>query len=106
VSDGGLLVALAEMALAGNIGARLDPPRDVAPIAFFFGEDPARYVLAGPEAEAMRILADAKTAGVPIVKLGVTGTGSIDSAGLGAVSIAAMRQAHEGWFPHYMDGDA
>ena len=40
VSDGGLLVAVAEMAMAGDIGARLSAhPRDIPGHAFWFGED-------------------------------------------------------------------
>ena len=46
VSDGGLLVALAEMAMASGIGARLDaPPPALPPHAFWFGEDQGRYVV-------------------------------------------------------------
>src|SRR5205085_7117422 len=44
VSDGGLLVALAEMAMAGGIGAELDAA-PFAAHAFWFGEDQARYVV-------------------------------------------------------------
>ena len=47
VSDGGLLVAMAEMAMAGRIGVRLSAgPRDIPGHAFWFGEDQGRYVLA------------------------------------------------------------
>ena len=44
VSDGGLLVALAEMAMASGIGAVLEAPAGLAAHAFWFGEDQARYV--------------------------------------------------------------
>ena len=43
VSDGGLLVAIAEMAMGNGIGARLSLTDDG--IASLFGEDQARYVL-------------------------------------------------------------
>ncbi len=44
LSDGGLLVALAEMAMASGIGAALDDaPTRVPPMPFWFGEDQARY---------------------------------------------------------------
>ncbi len=46
VSDGGLLVALAEMAMAGGRGVALDPlPSDLPCIAYLFGEDQARYLI-------------------------------------------------------------
>ena len=47
VSDGGLLVAVAEMALGGRTGAALlAAPAGIPPHGFWFGEDQARYVLA------------------------------------------------------------
>src|SRR3546814_9901003 len=42
VSDGGLLIAVAEMALAGNIGATLEGVTDAFTA---FGEDQARYLV-------------------------------------------------------------
>ena len=51
LSDGGLLVAVAEMALAGGIGASLLGRSARIPAhAFWFGEDQARYVLAVADA--------------------------------------------------------
>ena len=51
VSDGGVLVAVAEMAMAGGVGARVfTHPRDIPGHAFWFGEDQARYLLAVPDA--------------------------------------------------------
>src|SRR6185369_10257837 len=45
ISDGGLAIALAEMAMAGNCGARIAPvPPDQAH-GWLFGEEQARYVL-------------------------------------------------------------
>ena len=50
VSDGGVLVALAEMAMASGIGARMmTHPRDIPGHAFWFGEDQARYLIAVPD---------------------------------------------------------
>ena len=44
-SDGGLAVALAEMAMASGIGATVNQLNDVPPAASFFGEDQGRYVV-------------------------------------------------------------
>ncbi|MDP6390452.1 MAG: phosphoribosylformylglycinamidine synthase subunit PurL, partial [Alphaproteobacteria bacterium] len=46
VSDGGLLVAIAEMALAGDIGAEFEPPKGTTLHAWLFGEDQGRYIVA------------------------------------------------------------
>ena len=69
VSDGGLLVALAEMAMASGIGANLDAaPEDTPAHAFWFGEDQARYLVTVPadRAEAvMQRVQDGERAGAP-----------------------------------------
>ena len=53
LSDGGLLVALAEMAMAAGIGAHADAaPADIPAHAHWFGEDQARYVVTVPAAKA------------------------------------------------------
>ncbi len=57
LSDGGLLVAIAEMAMAGGRGVALDPPpSDLPRHAWLFGEDQARYLIetAEPDARAGR----------------------------------------------------
>ncbi len=105
VSDGGLLVALAEMALAGEIGAALTPPDDVgrdpaALTAWLFGEDQARYVVATDDAAP--VLAAARAAGVPARAIGATGGESLKLVGQGAISLARLRKAHAGWLPAYM----
>jgi phosphoribosylformylglycinamidine synthase len=46
VSDGGLLVALAEMCLPQGIGAQVRFTTDIPLHAYAFGEDQARYLLA------------------------------------------------------------
>src|SRR5262249_7100788 len=66
VSDGGLAVALAEMAIASGIGATLAPTADHA---FWFGEDQARYIVTVAAARAAEIAARASAAGVPIARL-------------------------------------
>ena len=65
VSDGGLLVAVAEMALAGDVGVALPPsPTAMRRHAFWFGEDQARYVLAVADAGGASCRG-ARRAGVP-----------------------------------------
>ena len=69
ISDGGLLVAIAEMAMASGIGATLDAaPEDTPAHAFWFGEDQARYLVTVPadRAEAVHAAgAGRERAGAP-----------------------------------------
>ncbi len=104
LSDGGLLPALAEMVMAGGIGAEIALPEGIAAIRFLYGEDQARYLVAVPAAKAAEILAEAKAEGVPAASLGVTGGDKIAAKGRGSVAVGALRRAHESWFPAYMGG--
>ncbi len=102
LSDGGLLVALAEMAMAGNCGARIARPVGADPVAFLFGEDQGRYLLAVPAATAASIEHRARERSVPVALLGETGGDTIRAEGRGEVAVAALKRAHEAWFPAYM----
>jgi phosphoribosylformylglycinamidine synthase len=103
LSDGGLLVAVAEMALAGGVGATLTPPVDGPPAhAWLFGEDQARYLIAVAPGEAATIVAEAAAAGVPAAAVGRTGGGALTVSGDHPISLGELRAAHEGWLPTYM----
>ena len=100
ISDGGLLVALAEMALASGIGAEIAPPPDADPLAWLFGEDQARYLAAAPDAAPL--LAAAAEAGVPAAAIGRTGGAALTVPGHGRISLDRLREAHEAGFPRFM----
>ncbi|GAA4820161.1 phosphoribosylformylglycinamidine synthase subunit PurL [Sphingosinicella ginsenosidimutans] len=99
LSDGGLLVALAEMALAGGIGAKL-PPDCPATAAFLFGEDQGRYIVATANSDpVLRALA---AAGLAHRFLGSVGGDAITLPDGAAIPLADLRRAHEGFFPALM----
>ncbi|MBI3516107.1 MAG: phosphoribosylformylglycinamidine synthase subunit PurL, partial [Proteobacteria bacterium] len=100
VSDGGLLVALAEMAIAGGLGATLEFPAGIPAHAYGFGEDQGRYIVCA--ADPAPVLAAARAAGAPARVLGRTGGAALTVSGAGATSVADLRAAHEGWLPGYM----
>jgi phosphoribosylformylglycinamidine synthase II len=107
VSDGGLLVALAEMAMASGIGAKLDAaPSDTTPHAFWFGEDQARYVVTVPAAEADKLIAQALGAGVSASRLGTVGGSTLTISGEQPILVKALAERFEGWLPTYMAGGA
>ncbi len=105
VSDGGLLVALAEMAMASGIGAILDaPPEDLVPHAFWFGEDQARYIVTVPETHLLTVLSKLKAVDVPCHVIGKTGGHDIAVEGESPVTIAKLKHGFESWLPDYMSG--
>ncbi|QLC26277.1 phosphoribosylformylglycinamidine synthase subunit PurL [Parasphingopyxis algicola] len=92
ISDGGLLVAVAEMALAGNLGVELDAMDS----AFAFNETQARYLV------TYRADAPLDRNAVPFEKIGTVGGNAIRVNGA-RISLAELREANESFFPDLMD---
>ncbi len=101
LSDGGLAVALAEMAIAGGIGASVEAHGRLAH-AFFFGEDQGRYVLTCASSGTAAIAEEAKSLGVPVSRIGATGGDTLRLGGAAPLALAALAEAHEGWLPRFM----
>ena len=100
IADGGLLIALAEMAMAGGRGVALENlPADGT---FLFGEDQARYLMetASPDT----LLAEAKNAGIYAQRIGTVGGLALTLPGGNAISVSELKPANEAWLPAYMAG--
>ena len=97
LSDGGLAVAAAEMALAGNIGMGVDLNAEVDEAAWFFGEDQGRYIVTCEKSAANRIADRAKEAGSIARWLGETG-GDMLSLDTAEIPLAELRGLHERGF--------
>ena len=110
LSDGGLGVALAEMAIASGIGANIVDLEGQDPVLQYFGEDQGRYLVTlnlDPQGDAMLALwEDAQKRGVFCPWIGTTGGSDLVLGAARAVPVAALKAAHDGWFPRYMDGAA
>jgi phosphoribosylformylglycinamidine synthase len=105
VSDGGLLVALAEMAMASGIGASLDAaPEQTLPHAWWFGEDQARYIVTVPVEHLLTMMSKLKAVGVPCVEIGKTGGDALVIEGEAPVAISKLKEGFENWLPNYMVG--
>ena len=103
VSDGGLLVAVSEMCLAGDIGAVLTAYHgDLPASAYWFGEDQARYVLACPMNDVDAVLARFEAAGLTAMQIGHSGGRDIAIEGAGSIPLEKLRAAHEGYLPNLL----
>ena len=103
-ADGGLLVALAEMAIGSGTGARLAAaPEGLPAHGFWFGEDQARYVLA--VADGAALIAKAKAAGLPARLIGMAGGGDLVLPDGTAISVLKLAAAHEATLPALMGGN-
>ncbi|MCX5516068.1 phosphoribosylformylglycinamidine synthase subunit PurL [Kaistia algarum] len=106
ISDGGLAIALAEMAMAGKLGATIQLPETMATRhGYLFGEDQSRYVVtASPEAlPTIESIADA--AGLALTQLGTVGGETLAIEEIATISVAKLAEAHENWFPAFMAGE-
>ncbi len=102
LSDGGLAVAAAEMALAAGCGASVaGAPSGLTPAGWFFGEDQGRYLLACAAKDAMALMDAAAEAGVPARQVG-TVEGEALILGGAPVPLADLRDAHGGGFARMM----
>jgi phosphoribosylformylglycinamidine synthase len=108
ISGGGLLVAVSEMALAGDIGAKIEPSMvHECPINdWMFGEDQARYLITCKEADVDGLLQAARDGDVKAARIGTTGGDAIvvhqEMSERGRVKLSELRDIHEGWMPAYM----
>ena len=127
VSDGGILVAVSEMALAGNIGADVEVDwvvREIRPNVVeglipetqqtlalrFFGEDQGRYLVSTRDPEAVALIALAEKSDVAIRYLGLVGGGSISigdmpgtSGNFADIPLTALREASDSFFRDWME---
>src|SRR5262249_29679884 len=104
LSDGGLLVALAEMAMAGGIGAGINPTlqAEIPLHAWLFGEDQARYLVTASRSFVEPILQEARSSRVPAQAIGQTGGAALTLPAVRAISVARLQEANERWLPAYM----
>jgi selenophosphate synthetase-related protein len=105
-SDGGLAVALAEMAMASGVGAEVNQLDNVPLAEQFFGEDQGRYVVTIPRADLDDVLEAAGAAAIFAPWVGITGGKALKLGASRAISVEELHAAHESWFPSFMDGKA
>ena len=104
ISDGGLAICLAEMAMASQQGMQIDIDTSAGPAhAQLFGEDQARYVATVPSELSRFVCMNAEGAGVPFRVLGSVGGDQLTIASLLSISVEELRIAHESWFPDFME---
>jgi phosphoribosylformylglycinamidine synthase len=106
ISDGGLYVAIFEMAIRNKIGAKILVPTGNSSaekkqlIAYLFGEDQARYIITTDNAED--ILSLARDAGVSITIIGQTNSSGNLSINGEFVTLEELGHIYESALPDIM----
>ncbi|MCV0381872.1 MAG: phosphoribosylformylglycinamidine synthase subunit PurL [Erythrobacter sp.] len=104
ISDGGLAVALAEMAMAGGFGAEVSRNEAYSAAQWWFGEDQARYVITVPDVEAFNAIAAEGPESEEAARVGFRRLGTVGGSSLLGVEIEALREAHRRFFREWMEG--
>ncbi|GKX35976.1 MAG: phosphoribosylformylglycinamidine synthase subunit PurL [Rhizobiaceae bacterium MnEN-MB40S] len=105
ISDGGLAICLAEMAIASDKGMNIDISEYDGPLhAQLFGEDQARYVATVPADLANFVCLNAEGAGIPFRRIGTVTGQELKVGDLLSLPVSQLRTVHESWFPSYMEG--
>ena len=101
LSEGGLIQAVVEAALAGETGCRLVLPEDVDPFVLLFSESAGRALVAVPRTEESRFKAMCVARGLPATRIGVSDTDSdsLEVQGLFTVTLEELRSTSEGVLP-------
>ena len=105
LSEGGLIQAVVEAALAGETGCRILLPSDRDSVAdafvFLFSESAGRALVAVPRTEESRFRAMCEARGLPAIRIGVSDTesDSVDVQGLFTVTLEELRSISQGVLP-------
>jgi len=103
IADGGLVVAIAEMAMRSGFGADIAVPKTGNLHGWAFGEDQARFVVTTADSQALT--AAANEAGIEITKLGmVSDQGELKFGDSDTISIIDLNAEFEGCIPALMAG--
>ena len=100
VSDGGILVTVTEMAIAGGIGAELAPISVDFLHSWGFGEDQARYIVTTKDPNAL--LNRASNRGIQATYIGVTGGDLMVLPTKEQQKISILKDLNESWLPKLM----
>ncbi|ANU07900.1 phosphoribosylformylglycinamidine synthase subunit PurL [Paraurantiacibacter namhicola] len=104
VSDGGIAVALAEMAMAGSMGADVTRNEDYSEAQWWFGEDQGRYIVTVPDTAALNETLAKGTQDENHARVGFRRLGTVGGDSLFGKSVSELKAAHERFFEEWMEG--
>ncbi|ORA59461.1 phosphoribosylformylglycinamidine synthase subunit PurL [Mycobacteroides franklinii] len=101
LSEGGLIQAVIESALAGETGCRILLPEGADPFVALFSESAGRVLVAVPRTEESRFMSMCEARQLPAVRIGVVdqGSDSVEVQGQFSITLAELREVHEGVLP-------
>ncbi len=103
VSDGGLAVALAEMALASGYGAEVLGNDKYTQAQWWFGEDQGRYIITVSDMQMFNKACAEGTEDEDTASIGFRRLGTVGGHSLFGQSFDDLREAHESFFRDWME---
>jgi phosphoribosylformylglycinamidine synthase len=101
-SEGGLAVALAESAIAGGLGAEVEPEPGLPLHVWLFSESASRILVSVNPATLPQLERIAAAEAVPMAQLGTVGGGALSVGGSLSVGVAELRERYETSFARAM----
>ena len=101
ISDGGLLVAIAEMAVSSGLGAYIKT-QDSNFYNWWFGEDQGRYIITCNNFNLDKIVRLSKLEHIELNCIGKVGGDLLNIDQKNTICISELRKQHEAWLPQYM----
>ncbi|MUM34005.1 AIR synthase-related protein, partial [Mycolicibacterium sp. CBMA 361] len=101
LSEGGLIQAVVEAALAGETGCRVLLPENSDAFVELFSESAGRVLVAVPRTEESRFMAMCEARELPAVRIGVVdaGSDSVEVQGQFSVTLDELRRTSESVLP-------
>ena len=99
ISDGGIAITLAEMAMKSGIGVKVSVPSDLNPFIFCFAESTGRAIAVVTAAHEAAFVASCSAAGLPATRLGETGGDVVEIISQFSAPISELRRSHEATIP-------
>ena len=97
LSDGGLAVALIEMLLSSQTGAKISIHGD--PFMDLFSESSGRILIAVAEEDSNYVVGKATEAGITTTRLGKSGGENLEISGVLSLSMLHIKEAHQRTIP-------
>ena len=97
IGEGGLLVAVAEMAMSGEIGAFIKNNDHI----HFFSEDQSRYLIEVSPNNEGKIKQMALDVNIAIELIGETTKDDLIIRDIGQISVQNLKLKSESWFPNF-----
>ena len=102
ISNGGLITALAEMALNSNYGAKIQKPKKLTNLfKYFFGEDQARYIIEIDSSNSSKIKKILKDNNIYFENIGITQKKYFEIEGELKISTKELFKINNEWYNNY-----